>query len=380
MPADSRTLTVEVISDFRSFLALEPVWNTLCDEAGIDHPFLSHEWLRTWWECFGEGHRLHLLLVKDQEAIIAAAPFMVTRGRMYGFPVRRLQLLYNHQSPRSELIITRWPKETYHAIWNHLVAHQSQWDVVELPELPITSDALSVLGQMAQADGYLIGLWPWSRSPYLPIQGSWEDYYATLDRKHRSNLRNRWKRLSAEGQVELEVIDKTADLKKALADGFSLEAAAWKGKAGTAISSRPEVEKFYTRLACRTASRGWLRLAFLTLNRRRIAFQYTMAYGEKLYLLKPGYDPDYARYAPSQLLCEQVLRLAFEEGLTKFDFLGRDDPWKLEWTRAIHPHLWLLIFPNRPLMRFLYQVKFQTLPWLKRHWLYRALVHARSNA
>src|SRR5215210_4686090 len=84
-------LQVELIQDYPSFVALEPVWNRLVDEAGIDHPFLRHEWVRTWWDCFKPEGSLFIVLVTEGSKTVAIAPLMLDHGRMYGFPVRRLR-------------------------------------------------------------------------------------------------------------------------------------------------------------------------------------------------------------------------------------------------------------------------------------------------
>jgi CelD/BcsL family acetyltransferase involved in cellulose biosynthesis len=81
---------VEVVSDYAALLKLRSQWDELMEQAGIDHPFLSHEWVCTWWECFGAGKRLHVLLVKAGEKVVAIAPLMRSRKRMYGTRVRRL--------------------------------------------------------------------------------------------------------------------------------------------------------------------------------------------------------------------------------------------------------------------------------------------------
>ncbi len=52
--------SVEVVTDAAAFCRLEPEWNDAVERAGIRHPFLRHEWLRTWWECFGAGRDLHV--------------------------------------------------------------------------------------------------------------------------------------------------------------------------------------------------------------------------------------------------------------------------------------------------------------------------------
>ena len=57
-------IRVETISDYQEFLDLEPVWNEVAEAAGLDHPFLEHAWVRTWWECFGAGSTLQILVLK----------------------------------------------------------------------------------------------------------------------------------------------------------------------------------------------------------------------------------------------------------------------------------------------------------------------------
>jgi hypothetical protein len=62
--------------------------------AGVPHPFLRHEWMRTWWDAFAAGRRLHILIVRRHGRIAAIAPLVLERASMYGVPVRRLRLLH----------------------------------------------------------------------------------------------------------------------------------------------------------------------------------------------------------------------------------------------------------------------------------------------
>jgi hypothetical protein len=55
---------VETISDYQEFLDLQPVWDEMVEGAGLDYPFLEHTWVRTWWESFGAGSALHILVLK----------------------------------------------------------------------------------------------------------------------------------------------------------------------------------------------------------------------------------------------------------------------------------------------------------------------------
>jgi CelD/BcsL family acetyltransferase involved in cellulose biosynthesis len=200
----------------------------------------------------------------------------------------------------------------------------------------------------------------------VPRRSSWGEYFDSLATKHRSNLRNRFKRLRATGPVDIEAITSAEGLAEGLADGLRLEAAAWKGEAHTAISCDPDVLRFYSTMALRAAERGWIRLHFLHSGPIRIAFDYSLFYKNRIYLLKLGYDPAYARFSPSNLLVCQELQSAFDGGVTEFDFLGANAGWKVCWASQVRRHYWLFIFPATFKGRFLYLIKFRLVPLFNR--------------
>jgi len=295
---------------------------------------------------------------------------MLCVSRIWGLKVRRLQLIANEQTPRTDFIVGRRPGEAYRALWECLSAQRPLWDALVLPQVPSDSATLEVIPRLAARDGFRVGLWrrPTDSSPWVPLRGAWDGYFSGLARKHRSNLRNRRKRLEQLGPLEVRGVSSGAEIGPALDAGFRLEAAAWKGGQRTAILCRPELRLFYTRLAAWAAQRGWLRLQFLDVGGRSVAFAYMLSFKKTLFLLKPGYDPAYAAYSPSNALLSMVLRDAFTRGLDRFDFLGEDDPWKLDWTSELRPHSWLFVFPDTPRSRLLHLVKFQLLPRIKPLW------------
>jgi CelD/BcsL family acetyltransferase involved in cellulose biosynthesis len=132
----ARGLTVETITDERTFLQLQSEWDDAVERAQIGHPFLSHDWLRTWWECFRGEARLHIVVVRSAGRIVAIAPLMFERARMYGMPVRRIRLLQNDHSPRADFIVVNPATQAYRAIWTALFHERHSWDVLQLSQLP----------------------------------------------------------------------------------------------------------------------------------------------------------------------------------------------------------------------------------------------------
>ncbi len=362
--ASARELRVESVSSYSSFLALEAVWNRLVNASGLDHPFLEHAWVRTWWECFGAGAEPRILVVRDGDEPIAIAPLLATTTLMFGVKIRRLGFFYNAHVPRGGFIVARRANDAYAAIWEHISRYRD-WDVVQLCQLPEDSPSLGAIEQFAREDGCFTGTWISGASPYIQIDGSWQQYHASLATKHRGNLRNRFKRLREIGPVELEKVREREEVDAALADGVRLEAAAWKRDAGTAIVCDPRVSRFYSLLARRAADKGWLRLHFLRAGETRIAFDFSLEYRGRLYLLKLGYDPEFAIYSSSNLLLSMVLEDAFGRGVKKYDFLGDSANWKSCWAKDQAVNRWLFVFSPAFKGRFLHTVKFRLIPRLR---------------
>ena len=133
------------------------------------------------------------------------------------------------------------------------------------------------------------------------------------------------------------MLDGSDRLDQLLEEGFAVEAAGWKGARASAMVSRPETAEFYRRVAAWAADRGWLRLAFLRLDGQAFAFDFAVEEGDVHYLLKTGFDPAFGRFAPGMILRYEMLARAFSNGLRSYEFLGADEPWKLEWTQTTRP-------------------------------------------
>jgi CelD/BcsL family acetyltransferase involved in cellulose biosynthesis len=372
-------IRVDTVADEHAFLALGPMWDQLVQEAKIDHPFLSHDWMRVWWRCFGAGNTLHVLVVKAGERPIAIAPLMASVGRMYGLRVRKIGFIANVHTPRCDVIVAGRPKEAYRAIWERLREEAPAWDTVELTQVPSDSSTLKELPLLASKDNYLTGIWHSEDCPYIEFDQGWNALLRRLSHNHRAQMGKRLRRLRRTGQVRLEVLSHHEDMQQQVTEGFQIEAAAWKAKHGTAILCRPELVCFYRDTAEEAARSGLLRLIFLNVGGKRIAFAYALFYKNKIYVLKSGYDPDYSAYSPYLLLCHLLFQECCERGFAEYEFLGGSDPWKLRWADKTKSHYWLYIMPRQPRTSLIHAVKFGALPTLKRRRLYSLLRYGRLH-
>jgi CelD/BcsL family acetyltransferase involved in cellulose biosynthesis len=358
-------ITVDVINDYATFAALEPEWNETVENAGLTHPFLRHEWLKTWWDAFGHDRALNIMVVRLGRRIIGLAPLMLETARMNRVPVRRVQFLANDHTPKADVVVSERADEVFDALWSALLKARSKWDVLLFNQLPGDSPTHSQVARLAGDGAYATTLWQSDASPYLELTSDWNAYVQGRNAKLKQNLRNRLNRLSKLGEVSLQMISEPRAVHHARDHALALEDSGWKRDAGTAICSDPNVRRFYTLLADRAVDEGWLRLLFLTVNGRRIAAAYASRYQDRLSFFKTGYDPEYAKYAPFKLLTYFAIRDGFSAGLREVDFLGDAEPWKLEWTTTTRPHDWLFVFGHTARAWLAHTAKCRVAPALK---------------
>jgi CelD/BcsL family acetyltransferase involved in cellulose biosynthesis len=314
---------------------LEPLvddWERLAQRTRAA-PFLWPGWVAAWWGAFGAG-RPQILAAYDGGRLAGVLPLRRTRGA--------LSSTTNSTTPLFGFLAEGEPalERLSRAIFSQ------QPRRVVLSYMVPTDAGVSVARSAAEVARYRMFAESVQAAPYITIDGDWEAYEAGLRRKFRSELRRRRRRLEEEGRLTLEVSDGAEGLEELLEEGFRVEGAGWKGDYGTSIDSRPETRRFYTDVARWAAGRGWLRLAFLRLDGRALAFDYSLEYDGTHYLLKTGYDPAYRRFAPGMIIRHRMLERAFSDGMKTYDFLGMgsDFAWKREWTDAQQERLFMHMF------------------------------------
>jgi CelD/BcsL family acetyltransferase involved in cellulose biosynthesis len=269
-----------------------------------------------------EGEPL-LVGARRGEALVAALP-VVRRGRT-------LVALRCDHTPRVDLV---GDAATLPAVWRAIRA-AGPWDVLRFRGIPADSPLARLVPALARADGFGAHLRETSRAPWFEVH----EIEQRVHRRFRGDMRRLERQL---GGVELEriaVFDRAA-----LAEFFRLEALGWKGKQGTAIACDPGLMAFYTAIARVFARRQQLTIAFLRARGRRIAGCFALEDAATFHLLKIAHDPEYDHFGPGQLLVRETAADADRRGLSRYDLLGQDTPYKLKWTDKVRPHVEVTIY------------------------------------
>jgi CelD/BcsL family acetyltransferase involved in cellulose biosynthesis len=301
-------------------------WDALADGLGAS-PLLRPGWFSAWWRAFGRG-RLEVVTAGRPGALRAVLPVVHRHGAV-------ASASNWHSSHYGRL---RVDPAAGRPLLDELFARHSPQ--LSFGFLGSPQPDVEELSAAAEAARYTVLVRRLERSPVVEIGGDWSVYESSLSRNLRRDIRRCQRRLAELGQVSLDVCHDTTGLREA----FAIERSGWKGAAGTAITSQPRTARFYTDVASWAAAAGTLRLIFLRVDGRAIAFHLALEDNGAYLPLKGGYDSALQALSPGKLIIHATLERAFAVGLRYYDFLGGFDDYKRRWASGFYDRLLLQAF------------------------------------
>ena len=339
----TRPITVQCIEDAWGFTALRPRWNELLRASASDNPFLTWEWLHTWWAHLGGTSRLRLIVVRSGEEILAIAPFCLTGGSLYWFS--RLEFLGTGYagSDYLDLIIRRGCEaDSLTAIARFLESRQL---TLRLTHMPPASFGAQLAERLA-GDGWVASRADDGTCPIIPLEGhTFDSYLGTLGSSHRANVRRRVKALGQKFELRFERVTTDRERVDMLALLADLTERRFKDQGGATAFITPEVRAFQDEATRRAMERGWLRLYVLRLNGEAAAVMYGFQYGGRFYFYQHGYDDRFKEHSIGLVLMALTIRAAIDEGAREFDMLWGVESYKFLWAREARTLARVELFP-----------------------------------
>lgn len=326
---------VEVVASLDELHRLESAWRLLGSVAG--GPIEQFDWVATCADTLRPGSQLQVLTVRRGPELLAMAPLVWERDGLS----RRLRMLgvAEHHEPMDLL-------QRDQGALKKLVAHLTRWRrPVVFERMPAESKSVRILEAAFQGRGLVIRR-EQASYPFIQLDNTWGDPEKYLNAGRRSDLRRARRRAEKLGEVTSQVLTPSlAELEPLLDEALAVEGRSWKGRAGTAMACDPAEAGFcrrYARAACR---QGILRICFLRIGERAVAMQIAMVQNAGFWLLKIGYDADYAACSPGMLLLRDTIAHACREKLNTYEFLGQAEPWIEVWTDKKRTCVSLRIYP-----------------------------------
>lgn len=301
-----RLLTAEHVAD----PAFVSDWEGLTQRASEPNPFFEPWFLLPALRQLGAGGEVQVMAWYRHGKLAGVLP-MLRSADYYGRPVSHARgWVHPNAFCGVPLIATGHEEAFWRDLLAHLDRHAQQALLLHLPLLPEDGPANAAL------DRVLVGT---ARAHYAAAQESRalltgktsaEAYLAAaMSAKKRKELRRQHNRLAEEGALALERLEGDESLAAWTTEFLSLEAAGWKGEAGSALASAPATQALFTEALAGAAKVGRLERLALRLDGRAIAMLANFITPPGAFSFKTAFDEDYARFSPGMLLQLENLAL-----------------------------------------------------------------------
>lgn len=287
-------------------------WNDLVQADASGTFFQTPEYLKLYWEEFGEGQDLLMAFVEQGVAQVAACAF-----ERIGPQIRFLggTEVTDYLGP----VAVEPPGEMAGEIVSALVRFGG-WTNADFRNLAEDSPWLRALTRAVAAEGLWHQVEEQDVCPYLPLPPTWDEYLTSLPGKLRHEIKRKARRLESDGGPFRIVWSESSTIEEDLERFFALHRSS-EGPKGKFME--PGMEIFFRRLAQTFLPSGIFRLAFIEVNGLKVAgaIGFVDEPRKRLLLYNSAFDHEWKPLSPGMVLVAELIRSCIEEGFEGFDML-----------------------------------------------------------
>lgn len=296
--------------------AFRSAWERLVARAAEPNPFFEpwyllpslHQWgaqdgvrVKAW---FQDGRLAGLMPVSRQR-------------RYYGHPLTHAAVWLHANAFCGVPLIAAGHEERF---WEDLLAHfdgrAGRALFLHLPQMPNEGPVFAALETVLAARRRPHYIAAREARAMLAGETSAAAYLeAAMSAKKRKELRRQHNRLAEEGPLSFERIEGAEGIAEWTAEFLALEAAGWKGAAGSALASAPDTRALFEAALAGAAAAGRLERLALRLDGRAIAMLANFITAPGAYSYKTAFDEAFARFSPGMLLQLENLALLERDGI-----------------------------------------------------------------
>lgn len=344
-------------------------------------PFLSWEWLTSWWRHFGPairqggGSLLVLAVESPGSGLVGLAPWYVAnsvRGRVIRFlgsGAACTDYLTLLAAPEHECAVleslaawlaaaggstSRQPPSIRGNGMPRPPRPRKVWDLIELDGVDASDGRVAALmGGLARRGVRVESERP-ARCWRVAFPPTWEAFLAKLSKSHRKQVGRCQRRYLDTGRAVLHIARTEEELKRGLAILQELHGRRRQmlGDAGRFADAC--FAGFVAEASRLLLPRGQTRLCWLEIDGRLAAAELHLAGPRTVYAYQSGVNPHLLEHEPGRIITLATLRGALADGFAEFDFLRGDEPYKAHWRAEPRPQVvWRAVAPRMlPQARF----------------------------
>ena len=357
--------------DWEALDSLEEEWDELvATTAGGIHD--TYAWKKAWWEVFGAGRELLVVLVRRDAKLIAIAPLFRETQWIGGLPVRLLRPVgCDFIGTIARLAINPGCEDTAASALAAFARTRpaGDWDLIQLG--PLAGSAFDAQRFLTALEKDLprteVRRFPHANPQvFFDLPQTYEQYLAGLSGRTRYEIRRRQAVLTSKGELTPVIIRTGDDFDRAFESLVDQHRKQWRrrGKLGY-FGDRPRIHKFhreFNRLAC---PRNRAFILNLLLDDAVIASDYAFHFGDTVCSCQPTWDdkPEWRKISLGHLSFLRLCRESISMGARTLDFGGPPIDYKLTIGGRLVWNEEVLLLSTRPSSRLRTNL-FRSASWL----------------
>ena len=323
-------MNFKIYNTFESLANYKDSWNALLSQSASHVPFLTFEYQQTWWRTRGGGEwpqesQLLIVTAFRDEKLVGIAPLFHTRN-ILGKPALMLVGAVEVSDFLDFIVNPEDLQPFIHGVIDSLLQVDiPAWELLDLHNILEDSPTLAPLQSEAEKRNWTYEKIHLQPSPYIPLPGDFEAYLSQIDKKQRHEIRRKLRNVKQ--SLAEDDLYFTEDPQKVEPDVQTFI---------EMMAQDPNKKDFLTgpmrqhiHNTARVAfEKGWLQLAFFTLDGEKAAANMSFIFNNRLWLYNSGWDWDYRDYSPGWVLLAYMIEWATENGIQEFDFMRGNETYK----------------------------------------------------
>ena len=313
----------------KGFSEINPeAWNALVEQSVADTPFARFEYLSQWWKTLGGGEwkdaELVLVSATENDELVGIAPLFMAEydGQRALMLVGSIEISDYLDLIVSEQDLPRFVSGLFDFLNS---SFDGRWSALDWYNLPDSSPTLATLKAESERRGWTHQEEVYRPTPRIPLNGSFEDYLARIDKKQRHEIRRKMRRAAeSEKNVRFLIVNGSSDIDSEINAFFDL------------MVQSPDKEQFLhpamrdqmTVTLQNAHEHGYLWLAFLEIDGVRTAASLNFDYKNKLWGYNSGVSNEHRELSPGWVLLAHTIQWCCENGRYEFDFMRGDEEYK----------------------------------------------------
>lgn len=328
-------MNVRAITTTQEWDAIADIWDALLSYSVTSNIFLTREWLRTWWDYYGDNKELLILVVEDKKGVCGIAPLYLSKQALAPGLYEKVIRLIGDEAVGSELLeVIIHPRrlvDTVTAIVEYLWK-EIEWDRMSLRSVDASSPCHSIMFVKAERRGAVVRRRIQDICPSMVLPESVAEFnlQADIGFKHGIARNNLIQIKKAFSDIKFEFTSPSSELAERMERFFDLHEERWKlsGQSGNFYDERKRA--FYRKIAQLMLPKERFCLSCLYLEHRIEAMNLGVLYGDSCYLLQGGISERGLQYKAGNILFHYLFENMAGK-VKRVEWLRGDELYKYYW-------------------------------------------------